>query len=276
MSFQPPVVEVALAVQFEPGTVRSLDAAMFRARIQDKFPTYEEQPPRPPMEEAFETQIGGMPFRLEMIQGLPTPRYWFLSESGSRLVQLQADLLAENWRYLSDGDEYQRYESLRDDLEAHATILGEILEEEGRPPMRPNWCEVTYINHVPAEAPDDSLPPLEDVLTIVSRPRGDRLPPPEDTYLRQRFLIDGTEKPPRGRLTLEVAPAFRNVDRVPIWAITFTSRVRSVNGGVKNVIEALDLGREWANRGFAEVTSPEMQSQWGLKQGGGGDGEPGR
>lgn len=266
---RPPVVEVALAVQFEPATVTTLDVGMFREGIRSEFPAYEEQPARPPMEEVFKPIIGGAPFRVEMIAAPPMSRFWFLTEEGSRLIQLQSDLLAVNWRHLPEGGEYPRYVTLRKEIAQHLDALQRILEEEDRPGVRPNWCEVTYINHVTPESPSESRPPLEEILTIISPPRGEQfLPPPEDVVVRQRFLIDGDEQ--RGRLTLEAAPAYRNVDSVPIWSITFTSRLRARGEGLDSALEALDKGREWAVKGFMEVISPEMQAKWGLEKRKGG------
>jgi uncharacterized protein (TIGR04255 family) len=261
-----PVVEVALAVQFEPGTVTTLDVAAFRASIRSDFPRYEEQPARPPIEEVFETVPAGIPFRFEMLTAPPMSRFWFLSEEGSRLVQLQSDLLAVNWRLLPEGGNYPRYEVLRGEIERHLQSIDAIVQMEGRPALRPNWCEVTYINHVAPNRADEDRPPLEDVLAIVAPPRSERfLPPPEDFVIRQRFLIGGDEKP-RGRLTVDAASAVRNVDAVPIWALTFTSRVRALEGGLKDALEALDLGREWAVRGFEDLISQEMQQEWGLRK----------
>lgn len=259
-----PVVEVALAVQYELGTVDFLDVANFRSRIRSDFPRSEEQPARPAMEEVFDPVIGALPFRLEMLAAPPMPRYWFLSEDGSRLVQLQHDLLAVNWRHLPEGDEYPRYESLRGEIERHLRTLDAVLSEEGKAGVRPNWCEVTYINHVVPEEPGGDRPPLEEVLTIISPPRGERfLPAPEDVVVRQRFRIPGADASPRGRLMVEAEPATRNADRVPIWVITFVARLRAAGEGLEGALAALDEGREWAVRGFEEVISPEMQSQWG-------------
>ena len=261
---RPPVIEVALAVQFKPGTLTALDAATFRGSIRDTYPTYEEQPPRPPVEEVFDPVIGGIPFRFEVVDAPQMNRVWFLTEDGSRLVQLQSDLLAVNWRRLNEGDEYPHYGVLRADLEQYLKALNGILEEEGRESIRPNWCEVTYIDHIAPEEPEGPRPPLEQVLTAFSRPEGDFLPEPEDAFVRERFVISAGDQP-RGRLIVEAAPGYRNVDRVPIWSLTFTSRLMAVAEGGAGALDALDLGREWAVNAFMELTSAEMQSKWGLE-----------
>jgi uncharacterized protein (TIGR04255 family) len=264
---RPPVAEVALAVQFDPGTLTALDVATFRESIRNDFPKYEEQMARPPMEEVFDPVIGGPQFRVELLNAPAIPRIWFLNEDGSRLVQLQSDFLAVNWRLPPEGEgEYPRYETLLAELEQYLAMLNEILQHEGRSTIRPNWCEATYINVIPPAGSENSRPPLHEVLTVLSRHQGDFLPDPEDTVLRERFLIPSEDADqPRGRLTVEAAPGFRNVDRVPIWSLTFTSRLRALTDG--DALEALNLGHQWAVRAFMELISPEMQSQWGLEKG---------
>jgi uncharacterized protein (TIGR04255 family) len=264
---RPPVIEVALAVQFDPGTLTALDAATFRGGIRESYPKFEEQPARPPVEEIFDPVVAGIPFRFEVMNAPQMNRAWFLSEDGLRLVQLQSDLLAVNWRRLREDAEYPRYETLRTELEQHLRALNEILQTEGRGSIRPNWCEVTYINQVAPDQPDSPRPPLEQVLTVFSRPEGEFLPEPEDVFVRLRFVIPGDDDP-RGRFIVEAAPGYRNEDRVPIWNLTFTSRVRAVAEADTAAMEALDLGHKWAVQAFAEVISPEMQSQWGRENGG--------
>jgi hypothetical protein len=69
----PPLAEVALAVQFEPGTVTAMDALTFRTRVQEEFPRYEEQPARPPMSEEFGTTSGVPQLRVELLPAPSTP-----------------------------------------------------------------------------------------------------------------------------------------------------------------------------------------------------------
>src|SRR5205085_2262693 len=113
-------------------------------------------------------------------------------------------------------------------------------------------------NQVAPDSPEHPRPPLEQVLTVFSRPRGEFLPDPEDALTRLRFVIPG-DGDPRGRLIVEALPGYRNEDRVPIWNLTFTSRLRVVDEGEAGALEALNLGREWAVQSFTEVITPEMQ-----------------
>ncbi len=265
---QPPVEEVALAVQFDEGAVDTLSAAAFRNTLLSTFPKHQEQPPRPPMDEPFDAVVEALPFRFEVFGAPPMPRFWFLNEDGSRLVQLQHDLLAVNWRHLPEGPDYPRFLALRDELGKLLASLDATVKEAGKRGLRPNWCEVSYINHVTANG---DRPALHELLTVVAPPKPERfLPAMEDGQLVARYGIE-EEGTPVGRLTVNVSSAIRNVDRVPIWVLTLAARVRAAGEELKDAMAALDKGHAWALQGFLDLTTTEMQSKWGLQQKGRGD-----
>ena len=134
---KPPLQEVALAIQFQPQAVDILTSAEFGRLLAEAFPRQEEQPGRPPMTEDFAKPVQGQPpFRLEVMPALPPYRLWFLSATGARLVQLQADLLALNWRRTVEDvvvdDDYPRYTTLRADLADYVQLLDQTALERGR------------------------------------------------------------------------------------------------------------------------------------------------
>lgn len=261
---EPPVIEVALAVQFEPSTVSSFDAALVYERMREEFPRREEQMARPAMAEDFTPPSAELGFRLELLPVPPRPRFWFLSDDESRLIQLQHDLLAVNWRRLTSGAEYPRYPALRQSLQSQLKRLDETLAPDRA--ITPNWCEVTYINHVLPTPGEERRPPLDRVFTITQPLETQFLPEPEDAQISQRFVIPGTGGP-RGRLNVSIVSAQRTEDTTPIWVMTLTVRLRAINDGFNGALEALDKGREWAIHAFLDMTTPEMHRQWGLEKG---------
>lgn len=84
---QPPVVEVAMGVQFHPLLgLRGITLAPLREHWRAAHPRVEEQAPLPPAIEGgpahgIALQVGFGP--------VPTVRHMFVSEAGSELVQLQ-------------------------------------------------------------------------------------------------------------------------------------------------------------------------------------------
>jgi uncharacterized protein (TIGR04255 family) len=255
------VAEVALAIQFDEPTVETLDVATFFGYVRKEFPRQAEQPAGPPMEERFEEPAPAEPFRFQLLDRPPMHRFWFLSEDESRLMQVQHDFLALNWRKMGESNEYPRYRVLRRDLARYAATLEKLLVKEGKEPLRPSWCEITYINHIDAATKTGRLP-LDAILTVLrSPPTRSFLPPPEDSQVAQRFVIRELDQP-IGRLHVNAAPAYRAADGAPIWVFTLTARLRSKQPTVRGALSRLDLGRQWALGAFTDLTTKPMQRKW--------------
>lgn len=261
----PPVSEVALAIQFDSIVADVLDLATFSARVKGDFPSREERPPHAPMEEEFGRPSPTDPFRVEVLDRPPTPRFWLLSEDGSRLIQIQSDFFALNWRKLDDSQEYPRYSALRADLARYLEELRQVIVAEGKASdIRPAWFEVTYVNHIVGR--DNERPPLSDVLAAVRPLDSDFLPPAEDGQMSERFLIE-EDGQAIGRLLYAIVPAFRAADGLPIWVLTLTARLRAREPALAEAFHRLDLGREWVVKAFVDLTTETMHKTWGLQRG---------
>jgi hypothetical protein len=59
---EPPLEEVALAVQFQPNAIDLVSAARIAEAVRDRLPRREEQPGRPPMSEDFAPPTESSPF----------------------------------------------------------------------------------------------------------------------------------------------------------------------------------------------------------------------
>ena len=263
---KPPLEEVALAIQFQPQAIDTLTAAQFSQLIADGFPKQEEQPARPPINEEF-FEGSQPPFRFEVIPMPSMPRFWFLSESGTRLVQVQSDLIAYNWQRSPGGiptsEPYPRYTTLREEFEARIGSLEESAKKRSKAPLKPNWVEVTYINHIHPLPGKDDRPHLSELLRGVAVPApGGFLPAPTDVGLNLRFVIPGSNGP-AGRLTVALNTAVRTTDGAPIWVMTLTARVLDTEEEtMPTALKTLDIGHDWVVNGFAELTSDEMHTVW--------------
>jgi uncharacterized protein (TIGR04255 family) len=264
---KPPLEEVALAIQFQPQAIDTLTAAHFSELIAADFPKQEEQLARPPISEEF--LVGAQPqFRFEVIPAPSMPRFWFLSESGTRLVQVQSDLIAYNWQRSPGGiptdEAYPRYTTLREEFEARIAALEESVEKRGKDPLKPNWCEVTYINHIHPTPGEENRPHFSELLRGVAVPlTGGFLPSPADVGLNLRFVIPGGSTGPLGRLTVALTTAVRTTDGAPIWVMTLTVRVLDTEKEtMAAALKTLDIGHDWIVNGFAELTSDDMHAVW--------------
>jgi uncharacterized protein (TIGR04255 family) len=257
-------VEVALAVQFSEPKVETFDVAALGRRLRTELPRRLEQPARPPVEERFEGGPGPT-VRFEVFTAPQMPRYWFLSDDETRLVQVQHDLIAHNWRKMGSGAEYPRFTVLREGLSRYLHDLSEVLAAEEKGELKPNWCEVTYINHIPASIDSDRLA-LHDVVNMVSLMNSPTfLPEPEDAQFAARFRMEENGSAV-GRLTLAAAPAVSATDGKEIWTLTLTARALATEATVASAFGRLNLCHEWVVRGFRDITTDRMHDFWGLRE----------
>lgn len=117
---------------------------------------------------------------------MPIPRYWFVSATGNKLVQVQRDRFIRNWRKTKNDPSYPSYDKLRqcfiDDWKLFATFIEDELKSE----LLPNQCEVTYINVLEGMNSGE----LAKVLSWVSGSRSDDyLADPEDAELTLRYIL---------------------------------------------------------------------------------------
>ena len=264
---RPPVIEVALGVQFDRAVVDLEALAEFANAIKAEFPDREQDEPLPRLTESFRRPPEGP--RVEFrFGGPPMPRTWFLSSDRRLLVQLQADRLTLNWRRVEVGDEYPRYATLRPKFDAIRGQLIDILKGLGRESAQIDHVEVTYINEL-AESEEDSAedrhPSLAAMLTTVNDVDADGfLPLAEDVGYLARFRIrspDGEQA--IGRLLVSTDPAYRTSDQRPIYLLKLTASLVIPSDLEDSVIEMLNLGRSWVVHGFLQLTTKEIQANWG-------------
>lgn len=265
----PPVAEVALSVQFDSlNALRTLQLGLLWQEFRERFPDTEEHPPLEPVVERFgvrPTRVSAI--HVEMMRLPPTPRCWFLNKEGTELIQIQQDRFVRNWRKVGDGDRYPRYEKhLRPGFETELRRFQAFLEREQLGDLRPNQCEVTYVNHITSAGLWKSHADLGEIVTVFRKSFSDEfLIDPEDAALRLRFLIPGESGVPVGRLHVAIDPAFRSSDNQPLFIMNITARGAPCGDGIDGVLRFLDLGREWVVRGFASTTTPEMHRLWGRR-----------
>ena len=264
----PPVVEVALAVQFEPLTnLRTPQIGLLWTNFRKRFPKIEEHLPLDPMMERF--GVKGEPtvrVRLEMRHNPPVPRCWFLNDAGTELIQVQQDRFAHNWRKVGEGEEYPRYEHVRDTFRSELCIFERFLDCEKVGSLTPNQCEVTYVNHIVAGQGWSSHGELARVSTLFSAKYSEEfLPELEEVRLSGSYVIPGGDGQPLGRLHFSIAPVYRRADDRAMFLLKLVARGRPEGEGLDGALRFLDTGREWIVRGFAAITTPEMHKVWGRR-----------
>lgn len=265
----PPVSEVVLAVQFSEAVVDLEVLASFAASVKEEFPHREQHPPLPPVIEDFGIPTGPT-FQFQIAPPFELPRSWFVSDDGSRVIQLQGDRLILNWRKSPPDASYPRYNKLRPILDKQLDTLGGLLREAGKPEPTINFCEVTYVNQidVPGSEPGPSHPDLAEVLRFmlpIAKCSFKFLPSKaEDQNVRTRVRIPGRRdlNQPGGRLLLSCDPVFRLENQRPIFLLNLSAHVLPEEPSLDSAWEALDIGHEWVVEGFRDVTTKRMHAAW--------------
>lgn len=265
----PPVTEVALAVQFEPlSALRTPQIGLIWNKFREQFPRIEEHAPLGRMVERF--GVVGPPkpeIRLEMTRKPPVPRCWFLNESGTELIQVQQDRFAHNWRKVGEGDEYPRYEHVRACFRNELVKFGDFVRQEKLGDLEPDHCEVTYVNHIVSGRGWDNHGQIGEVLTVLAPEYSEPfLPDAEEFRLRAAYVVPGSDGTPLGRLHVSVDPAYRRSDARPMFVLNLVARARPEGQDLDSVLRVLDIGREWIVRGFAAITTGQMHKIWGRKR----------
>jgi uncharacterized protein (TIGR04255 family) len=261
----PPVVEVALSVQFERLTeLHAAHLGLVWRLFKDRFPKTEEHPPREVVSEPFGVFTPPR-VRIQLEKGMPIPRVWFLNERGTELIQLQQNCFVHNWRKMRVPEEvYPRYESIRSTFSEELHIFLRFVEQEHLGKVVPMQCEITYVNHIFPGQGWDSFGQVERILAPWSGKHSDPfLPEPEDVRAAIRYLIPGVAGKPVGRLHVEFLPAVDLKTQGQLLVLRLTARGTPDSEQIEDVLAFLDRGREWIVRGFAAITTPNMHRAWG-------------
>lgn len=271
LSFEsPPIAEVALSVQFEPlARLHAVHLGLLWERFRDQFPGTEEQPPLPHVIEQFgglvPTDAG---LQIEFT-GVPTiPRCWFLDSSGTELIQVQQDRLVVNWRRGDADEPYPQFSHVRQLFAETLDTFLAFLKENQLGALKPDQCEITYIDHIEQTGVWERHGQLDRVLSFWKQMESDDLLPElEAAVIRMRFIIPGTDHTPLGRLYVDVQPGFRRTDRKPIFVMNSVARGRPEGEDRDDILAFFDAAHEWVRRGFLGLTSPEMQRVWRRQDG---------
>ena len=216
---EPPVVEVALGIQFRIlPALRGLALAPLRDVWRDRYPRLEEQAPLPSI---VEGSVPGGPV-VQLNVGLPSMRYWFLTEDGSELVQVQQDRLSVNWRDGDSGSSYPRYPAMRQTFADRFRDLAAFVAREDLGIIRANQVELSYVNALSVEPSE-----MGRVLSTWQAAPNHHLGEPEQTRLEMSFQVKdlGTGV---SRLWVQIGPGQR---KPGASAILFTLLVRGMPTG---------------------------------------------
>lgn len=260
---RPPVTEVVLAVAFAgvPAlTIAHLGHFWF-TELRAELPDIEEQAPyEPPIESMGAPAPPVLSF--QFLGGLPSPRLWAKSPEGTRLLQMQRNWIAFNWRDAPASTEpYPRWQRVEEEFLRYFRQLRLFCDGQGLGTPVPIQCEVTYINSIRSGAGWSDHGDLHKVLSVLAPPHG-FLDRPETTQFATAFRIRDNDANERGRLHVTAQPAFDVADNSPALVLTLVARGAPFSPTEEGLLSFLRLGHEWVVAGFTSVTTEPMQQEW--------------
>ena len=143
---KPPINEVVIATFFNPPlfALRNEHVGLFWSKIRQQFPQAKQQQP------VGAAALGFTGSDEAIRQGgndvFPMPRFWFVAEDDTQLVQLQKNAFMFNWR--NREADYPRYaERLKPAFDRYYTMFEDFARNEaGIPELKVGTCELTYVN----------------------------------------------------------------------------------------------------------------------------------
>ena len=262
----PPVTETVLAVGLAGRDVDLSRMIGFWSTLRDEYPDLSDQPPYQMRLERFDRRdrlASGLEIDLSSV-GRVRPRLWLKSKDETRILQLQHDWVAYNWRKPPGTDvPYPRYGAtsvaFSDCIEKYFDFLG----DDARSEIVPTQCEVTYVNTILPCAVWSSHADAPKVFTFLAgAPSSSTLTTTESInhYATRRIEVAGK---PVGRLHVTVSSTF-DTSGNPAFILDLTARGEPLmSRDREGAFQFFDLGRETIVRTFPELTTSAMHEIWG-------------
>lgn len=261
---RPPVVEVAIGVQFEALDKFSAPyIGLFWEQIKDRYPKTQVTAPIQSMIEAPESErIAAESTNQAIVTDVPPmPRTFFIDEVGNWILQVQEDRVLHNWRKVKDDDEYPRYPAALSMFNDAWKVFNDFCNEEDLGVPTINQLEMTYVNRIPQGAGWASLADIGEVFPDLTWRAGQRfLPPPSAAAWRTVFPLPEQQ----GRLHVTLRHGIEPASRSQLLLCDLTARGMPTTADPDAIDKWFTLAREWIVRGFTDLSADRIQrTEWG-------------
>ncbi len=254
----PPVVEVAIGIEFVP--ILGLDVIRLTDIVRDWSPDYPDSQQAPALVPAIPPGTAFLPLQISA----SNLRLWAIQSDQRRLIQVQHDRLILNWRRLNDpAGTYPSYKILIGEFSKRWSEFVVKLKGMGFERPRPLVGEVTYVNVI-SLADFDNDPGNVISLFAQPNPLGD----PAFSTVSEGFDVTIGEEV-CGQMTVQyvhgVDPIAGRVDALTVSSrVTFPSSPAADEG--VPVVPELDRAHVVSVGGFARVTTHRAHEMWGRVQ----------
>jgi uncharacterized protein (TIGR04255 family) len=263
---QPPVDEVVLSFAFEKREALVGPRAGLTLRgLLERFPQLELRPPYempveyPPGPNSFNAAALGL--RMSQLNAFPQARYWMSSENDSRLIQVQPDYFALNWRK-KPGLKYPGYTQLRSEFVDLCDLLNEALKSAGDEPIYLKQVELTYIDVLHPGELWKSHSDTHRVAQIDFGASDDY----EQVTISYSRVLKGDDGRFVGRLHASAQPAIDTESGAPVLNVSTTTRSATYLPKTPFDIglSFLDEAHRVITENFDQMVREDAKRTWGL------------
>ena len=250
-----------MSIQFGTlAALRTTYVGLLWSRLRDRYTQGTEEPPLPTSFETFggPPQVGFPQINFQF--GEPIPRIVFHAVDGDMLLHIQQDRLMLNWRRYPSGREYPGYEAMRGRFASEVAEVAAFLAEEKLGEIRPNQCELTYVNALllPGEA---AVHKRLDLITPLWQAVDTGIPFEAATIQSHYVISSGGE--PTGRLHTTFSPAILTPTGEPNYQLEIVARSRPAGDTVAAAFATFDTAHDLIGRAFKDVTSSTVRALGG-------------
>ena len=261
------LVEVAFSVGFEElhrlmrYELDDLHATKYAAQ----FPNDEEKAPHKPFIEEPDGGLAALP----SASPITNIRRWFSSDDRSRMIQVQRNWFARNWRVtLQEAGNgaippYPGYAALRADYAESLNHFVDFMRDTDLGEFKPLQCEISYRLQLHAGGLWEDPGGLGDVARLFSRRPGTYLPDLEAMRIITQYVIPDGDGQRAGRLygRLETAGA---EDGTHFLILTMFARGTPTTVGVDGMLAFQDAGHQAIVNGVRDFLTPEAVEWYDL------------
>ena len=259
----PPVTEVVCGILFKPlEALLAPHLGLLWEKFKAEYSSCREVAPLAPAIERFEGQPEVKFFFADVP---PLPRIWFVRSEDNAIIQVQRDRFLHNWKKVRPEDEYPRYHKVIQMFKDHLSRFRGFLQEYQLGAIEPLQYEMTYVNHISKSNAWTKIGEIGKVFPDFCFKENEQrfLPEPEGVNWRTTFVLPDKA----GRLHVTIRNAISRDRNIPILLLELTVRGIGKDKSLEGMWPWFDLAREWIVRGFADLTSNEVQENvWRRKE----------
>jgi uncharacterized protein (TIGR04255 family) len=240
----PPLTEVACGVQFAALSLQTRHIGQFWTEIAADYPVTQDFPPVPDAGEVGITFLALPPLR----------RVFMATPSTEFVVQLQDSRFHHNWRKLSPGVTYPRFNVVFERFLSAWGRFSDFAKRQGLAEPKPTRYELTYVNEI------DSLGSIriEQAVKLFDwrGVRAEFLPEPQATNIAWSFPL----KDAKGVLNVSTNRVTKPDGRGAVL-LTLACSGTSANENY-SLNDWFATAHEWIVRGFTDLTTTEAHRIW--------------